>query len=82
MSFNRIPVALIYEIVKDFLRYPEFVPWCCDVEISNHISQESLEAIMTIGFSLLKVSYLSIITFIEQESIIVLILRLDKSSDR
>jgi ribosome-associated toxin RatA of RatAB toxin-antitoxin module len=39
------PAADVFEIVNDVKRYPEFLPWCSDVEIIEQSSDEVVAAL-------------------------------------
>jgi coenzyme Q-binding protein COQ10 len=51
----KIPLKLLFEIVSDIDRYPEFVPWCLDAKVSRE--NEKITANLTVGTSFLKNSY-------------------------
>ncbi len=55
------PAILLFEIVADVERYPEFLPWCLEVHIREKI-ENRLVADMEIGFSGLRERFSSYVT--------------------
>jgi len=61
LSFNYFH---IFDVVLDIAKYPEFLPWCDKVVISN-IKDDSLSAILYIKFLKISVNYTSDIMFLK-----------------
>ncbi len=53
----KVPLKLLFEIVSDIDRYPEFVPWCLDAKVLKE--NDKITAQLTVGTSFLKNSYVS-----------------------
>jgi coenzyme Q-binding protein COQ10 len=45
-----IPAKLIYDLVIDVKKYPEFLPWCKSVNISSEIDNKNFHAELLINF--------------------------------
>ena len=60
---NRIPVSAeaIYRVVMDVPAYSSFVPYCKETKIMSS-SENTMQAMMTIGFQWWTVQYLSTIS--------------------
>ncbi len=44
------PAQQIYELVMDIEKYPEFLPWCKQTKIVEHISANNLQADLLVNF--------------------------------
>ena len=56
----------MYELVGDFLSYPEFLPWCVAVRILEK-NEASMIAEMAVGYKGIRETYTSKINFVEEE---------------
>lgn len=50
---------LLFDLVADVARYPEFLPWCVATRVRKGGTDEGFEADMTIGFKVFRESFLS-----------------------
>ena len=64
------PPKVLYDIVLDIEKYPDFLPWCTRSEIVERFPGENkLYASVSAGYALYSETYLSKVTFADNERI-------------
>lgn len=53
---------VMYAVVADVERYPQFLPWCTGLRILSHEAPNVLRVLMQVGFGALHESYTSRVT--------------------
>lgn len=56
------PAELMYAVVADVEKYPQFLPWVTGLRIVRRISDTAFDAEMTVGFAGLSECYVSRVT--------------------
>ncbi len=56
------PADLMYAIVSDVEKYPEFLPWVTGLKITRRVSDTAFEAEMRVGFAGINERFTSLVT--------------------